>query len=355
MSHCRLSAVIAAPFILSLIPLSTLADGSSSLAPQNEIATATDANEIVRLGQSLFVDRHLSRDGTVSCATCHIPTRAFTDGRPHGIGLGAQRGTRNTPSLVNVASEQTLFWDGRVSGLEQQVRSPLFSSREQGLTDDAQLASIVRSSSDYVARFKKAFHTEAISADQVVSAIAAYERSLRSTASPFDRFLYGHHSTAMSPAAQRGLQLFRGRANCSTCHTIGDSSAALTDHQFHGSSTRLPDAVLNELPALTAAVLSARHEQDIRSLNALIASDERIAELGRFLSTMNPSDIGEFRTPSLRNVAVTAPYMHDGSVSTLEDAVDLELYSRSAAGAKPIALTVSERADLVEFLRALSD
>lgn len=208
----------------------------------------------------------------------------------------------------------------------------------------------------YVSDFNAAFHVKAQEIDTglVAQALSAYERTLLSGGSPFDRYLYGKDSKAMSPDAVRGLELFRGRAQCATCHSIGPTSALLTDGQYHMTPIGLPDKVTENLPALTSRVVGASKAEDRSVLERLIASDSDVAALGRFVVTLKAADIGNFKTPSLRNVEVTAPYMHDGSVATLEEAVDQELYGRNSALRYPIQLTVRERADLVAFLRSLT-
>ncbi len=162
---------------------------------------------------------------------------------------------------------------------------------------------------------------------------------------------------ALTASAVRGLALFRGRAQCVSCHEIGKKSALFTDEGFHISPTGIPPAATAELGALAGKVMKLRNDTSADSraaLEGLIATDSRIAALGRFIVTQDPRDIGHFKTPSLRNVALTAPYMHDGSVATLEDAVDLELYGRGKAVKYPIVLTTTEKKDLAEFLRALT-
>jgi cytochrome c peroxidase len=321
----------------------------------NAAQRSSRTEDLVRLGQKLFEDKRLSASGNVSCGTCHVASLAFTDGRTRAKGLNGQVGTRNTPSLLNIIYEKELFWDGRLTGLEEQVRSPLFNPREQGLSDDQQVERILQGLPEYATEFKKAFGTGGVlSTDQLVTAIAAYERTLLTADSPFDRYWFGHELNAISPGAQRGLDLFRGRAACASCHLIGKTSASFTDQEFHPSPVQMDATVTTELSSLTQRVLALHAGGEIRSLSNLISSDTRVAALGRFLSTMNPADIGKFRTPSLRNVAITAPYMHDGSAATLYVAIELELYSRSSALARPVVLTADERADLVEFLATLT-
>jgi cytochrome c peroxidase len=291
----------------------------------------------------------------MSCAKCHLANRAFSDGRPTAEGDAGRPGTRNTPSLLNVAYEKNLFWDGRAVSLEEQVRAPLYNPLEQGLSGDRALEDLLNSLPEYRTMFQKAFATASkITADGVAKAIAAYERSLLSGNSAFDRFVYGHDGTALSVRQQNGLALFKGRAGCAQCHTIGESFALFTDQQFHSSSVRLPEQVSRKLPELTSHVLALSERKGSGALNELIAADGRIAALGRFLATRNPSDINRFQTPSLRNVALTAPYMHDGSIGSLDSAVEMELYSRNDTLEKPIILTTEERADIVGFLRALT-
>jgi len=190
--------------------------------------------------------------------------------------------------------------------------------------------------------------------DTVARAIASYERSLLSGNSAFDRYYYGHEATALSARGRNGLSLFTGRAGCVQCHTITASDALLTDQQFHPSALPMRAEVFENLPQLTTRVRELRASKDSSALNGLIASDARVASLGRFLVTANPADINSYQTPSLRNVALTAPYMHDGSVATLREAVELELYRRSTTLEKPIVLALEEQEDIVSFLQALT-
>ena len=157
----------------------------------------------------------------------------------------------------------------------------------------------------------------------------------------------------MSGSAVRGLALFRGRAQCATCHTIGASAALFSDGGFHSSPVRISDSTLEHLGTLAERVRTLRQSGQLDALNALVTTDRNVAALGRFVVTLNPDDIGRFKTPSLRNVALNGPYMHDGSVKTLQEAVEIELYSRSARN-YPLVLTEDERTDLLSFLQALS-
>jgi cytochrome c peroxidase len=307
----------------------------------------------VELGKKLFFDKRLSRDNSISCSTCHVPEKAFSDGKPLAEGIGKQIGTRNAPSLLNVAFNTSQFWDGRRPTLEAQALDPLLNPREHGLQDYMAILKIVREDAAYARGFRASFSmpASAIQMEQVTQAIATFERSLIAGSSPFDRAYYSHEPTAISESAERGFGLFNGRAQCSTCHLIGRADALFTDNQFHSLSVGLKK-ISGRLDVLTTRLVQAR--QSGASLDETILSQEDLAELGRFAVTLNPADIGKFRTPSLRNAALTAPYMHDGSVATLEAAVEMELYSRGTAAGRPMILTPMEKSDLVEFLRSLT-
>ena len=310
---------------------------------------------LVQLGRELFSDRRLSLDGTMSCASCHMSERNFTDAYPTAHGLRGQVLTRRTPSLMNVRYATSLFWDGRATDLESQVRLPLLSAAEHGLPDEQSIGAIVRADSGYASAFEHLFGIgrQVISVREVAVALAAYERTLLAGNSPFDRYLYGGDRKAISGSAERGLALFRGRAQCGTCHMIGLTSALLADSAFHPSAVRLKDSTLARLGELATRVANLRNSGKLNELNALVTTDRDVAALGRFIVTLNPNDIGQFKTPSLRNVALNSPYMHNGSVAKLSDAIDLELYSRSARNF-PLVLTEDERADLLAFLESLT-
>ena len=319
------------------------------LPPIQTVDSASPA--LAELGRKLFEDTRLSRDGTVSCATCHEAVHAFTDGKPVSVGVSGASGTRNAPSLLNVAYATSLFWDGRRSTLEAQVADPFTNAREHGLASEADLVARVSSRDDYRALLARAFPGESapLQPRQLFRAIAAYLRTLRAGDSAFDRYYYAGDKAALDEPARRGLEVFRGRAGCSQCHVIGAEGALFADDKFHsvGIGTR---EIASKLPELTRQV----HDLDAAQINALVVADPNISALGRFLVTKDPRDIGKYKTPSLRNVALTAPYMHDGSVATLREAVDHEIYYRSIEMGRAISVTPAERDDLVAFLRALT-
>jgi cytochrome c peroxidase len=307
----------------------------------------------VALGQTLFFDKRLSGDGTISCASCHQPERAFTDGRALAQGIGERIGTRNTPTVLNAVFNTSQFWDGRRTSLAAQAIDPFLNNREHGLMDHGSLLELLRNDAGYRTAFHTAFQIapNAISPEHVAQALASFEQTLVAGDSPFDRYYFKGDKSNLSPSAVRGLALFQGAAQCASCHTIEPHHALFSDNQFHSLNVGLA-RIAQRLPDISTRLAKARAAG--RNLDHTVLSDEDIAELGRFAVTLNPADMGKFRTPSLRNVALTAPYMHDGSVATLEDAVELEIYYRSAESGRPLILTPLEKADLVEFLKALT-
>lgn len=261
-------------------------------------------------------------------------------------------GTRNTPSLMDLAPGP-LFWDGRAAQLEQAVLQPITNPLEMGLANEAMLSARLRSNKSYAGAFAASFPTEEPSAQirQVGLALAAFIRAQDHGSSALDRYLETADPGRLSAGARRGLQLFRGAANCGTCHRLEGTRPTFTDGGFH--STVIDSKLAPAIPGRTVRLV-AEVSPDA-PLGGLIASDPVVAEMGRFVITRDPKDIGSFRTPSLRNVARTAPYMHDGSIKTLREAVDREIYYRSLQENRPNSLTESDRADLVEFLDSLSD
>jgi cytochrome c peroxidase len=346
--------VVGALLYMGLMPPGTPALAEAPLGlPSRPDAKAAPA--LVELGRKIFTDRRFSIDGSLSCATCHISERQFTDGRATARGLGGKELTRKTPSLLNVRYQTTLFWDGRAKDLATQVRTPLLGPAEHGLPNEQAVGEIVRRNSSYATAFARLMHVSKneLSLREVSAALVAFEETLLTGDSPFDRYLYGHDLKAMTPAAVRGLALFRGRARCSSCHQIGEDSALFTDGEFHASPLPIPESALAQLGKLTEKVSAMRARGDTDGLNVLVARDRDVAALGRFVVTVQPRDIGAFKTPSLRNVALLGPYMHDGSIALLPQAIEIELYSRTQQN-YPLVLTEDERADLLQFLEALT-
>jgi len=319
----------------------------------------------IALGERLFNDVRFSSTGTVACATCHAPATAFTDSPlATSEGINGLTGTRNSPTAANAAFNRTQFWDGRSPSLEDQALHPFLNPVEMGLTSHEPILEIVSADRGYVAAFRDVFAVEPGEATmtEVTKAIAAFERTLIAGGSPFDRYYYGGDETAMSEAAIRGLDLFINEGRCVSCHVIEQDHALFTDHRFHNIGVGIND-VQADVPDLVTAFLQAKVEGI--DVDVAVLSDPTTSELGRFAVTESFDDLGAFKTSTLRNIAVTAPYMHDGSIATLRDAVvhynnggvtvaGDRVNDFLSGGIRPLNLTDEQIDDLVAFMEALT-
>lgn len=285
--------------------------------------------ETVALGRKLFYDARLSGDNTLSCASCHNPLLGFADGRKVSAGVSGHTGVRNAPTVMNAVYAERQFWDGRAASLEDQAAGPIANPIEMNQTHDACTAKI-SNDPGYIAEFEKAFGPGPVTITKIQKALAAFERTIVSGNSPFDRYQFGGDKSALSPAAIRGLAIFRdkNKGNCETCHTIQGNHALFSDGKFH-------------------------------NLGVGMNSEGELTDVGRFEETKSERDRGAFRTPTLRNVAKTAPYMHDGSLKTLRAVVDFYAGGGNSNPSldkemKPLELTGAERDDLVAFLESLT-
>jgi len=274
----------------------------------------------VELGRYLYFDRRLSSDETVSCASCHEPQKAFTDGAAVSTGIKAQKGNRNAPTIINRAYSLAQFWDGRATTLEEQAKGPIGNPIEMGNSHEAIVARL-KTIAGYRALFTKVFGTDEITIDRTAMAIACFERTVLSGNSPYDRYKAGD-KRAMTPVQVQGMSVFFDKAKCDKCH--------------EGSNFTLNAYA-----------------------NLGIGTDKPEPDVGRFAVTKDPRDWGVFKTPTLREVARTAPYMHDGSLKTLDEVV--EFYNKGGiknknldSNLRPLNLTDQEKKSLVEFLKALS-
>lgn len=344
-------AVVTAVLLYSANLLANPKLGLPNLSlPANNPQTA----EKIMLGKLFFHDPRFSADGTVSCASCHQDGKGFTDGLPQAVGINAQIGNRNTPTILNAAFYKTLFVDGRADSLENQALEPLLNPAEHGLKNAENLIALVRADKNYAKLLSKIFAVAIsdISVDHVTKAIAAYERTLVSGNSPFDRYLFASDKSALSASAQRGLVVFQDKGNCVTCHEISWNNALFTDNRFYNIGVgfkRLEPKLPKILPLL----------QGGKNLDEATLTDEQRSELGRFNVTKQLEDLGKFKTPTLRNIALTAPYMHDGSMKTLEEVV--EHYDKGGEPSQfidrkifPLHLTPQEKQDLIAFMQALT-
>jgi cytochrome c peroxidase len=278
------------------------------------------------LGSLLYFDKRLSSDKSTSCASCHEPAKAFTDGMAVSVGISGQKGGRSAPTVINRAYSTSQFWDGRAASLEEQVKGPLANPIEMTVDKEANIAhretvKRIRDIPGYLQRFKKVFGTEEIDIEHVAKAIATFERTILSGNSPYDRYQAGDKA-ALNASQVRGKAIFFKTAACDSCH-LGFN---FTDGSY---------------------------------VNVGIGMDRPNPDLGRFQISGKEEDKGAFKTPTLREIEHTAPYMHDGSLKTLEDVV--EHYNKGGIKnpylnqrIKPLNLTDQEKKDLLAFLKALS-
>ena len=313
----------------------------------------------VELGRKLFMDRRLSPNETMSCAMCHVPEQGFTSNElGTAIGIEGRSLRRNAPTILNAAYLERLFHDGREIGLENQVWGPLLAANEMGNPSIGYVVEKIRGLPDYRGLFETAFAGRGVGAETIGQAIACYERTLVSGNSRFDRWRYGREAGVLTEQEQAGFRLFTGRAGCSACHTVGEASALFTDQRFHNTGVgwaRSQDAGdLKHRVQLAPGVFTEIRESETRSF-----SEPRPRDAGRFEITQDPADRWAYRTPGLRNVALTAPYMHDGSVATLEEVV--EFYDRGGIDnpgrdplLKPLDLSSGDKQALAAFLRSLT-
>jgi cytochrome c peroxidase len=297
------------------LPLGLQAD-AAYIPDNNPLST-----DKIALGKLLYFDGRLSKDGTIACASCHIPFHGFADPDRTSKGVGQLRGQRNSPTVINRLFSKEQFWDGRAADLEEQAHGPLINPVEMAMPAHARVVENVKKVKGYAPLFEKAFGSKEITMPRIAQAIASYERTVVSGDSPFDRYMAGDKG-AMSAEAVRGMELFNGKANCKTCH----SGFNFTDESYH---------------------------------NLGVGMDKAKPDLGRYEISKAESEKGAFKTPTLRNVVLTAPYMHDGSESTLVEVV--EFYNKGGTKnpwlskeIKPLNLTSQEAGDLLAFLEALT-
>jgi cytochrome c peroxidase len=274
----------------------------------------------VELGRLLYFDQRLSADGSLACANCHHPKFAFADGSAVSTGIKGQKGGRSAPTVFNRAYSLAQFWDGRASTLEDQAKGPMANPIEMGNTHDA-IVTKLKQIEGYRPMFQRSFGTPEITIDHVAKAIATFERTVLSGNSPYDRYQVGQKK-AMTPQQVRGLDVFVNKAKCDQCH----EGINFTTNAYH---------------------------------NLGVGMDKPDPDVGRYVVTKDSKDWGAFKTPTLREIANTAPYMHDGSLQTLDDVV--EFYNKGGIPnknldekLKPLRLSEQDKRDLVAFLKALS-
>ncbi len=278
------------------------------------------------LGEKLFFDPILSRDSSISCASCHKPEFAFADNLPTSPGVFHRNGTRNTPSVMNLVDRNAYFWDGRASSLEEQALGPMENMVEMDFPLTLSVRRLARNPY-YSASFRKIYGSRPTK-ELIGRAIAAYEETLETSDTPFDDFVRDGDSSALNASQKRGLEIFNNKGKCFDCHFGVDFTG---NDQFK---------------------------------NIGLFNGKNLNDSGRFLISRRPQDIGAFKIPGLRNVAQTAPYMHNGMFKTLDEVIDFynkpddfvpDAINRDTIMHKPLGLSAEEKADLKNFLLALSD
>lgn len=314
----------------------------------------------IALGRKLFFDRRLSLNQTISCAMCHVPEQGFAHNElAMAVGFEGRTVRRNTPTIYNVGYHEKLFHDARDDLLEHQIWGPLLARNEMANPSVGAVLSKLRSLEDYSGLFEAAFAGERATIANIGMAIASYERTLVSAASAFDRWRFGGDAQALDASARRGFAIFSGKGRCSSCHLIDEDFALFTDHELHNTGIGFERSMKAPATEPRRVLLAPGVFIDVDPNAVAESSEPPPADLGYYEITQNPDDRWKYRTPSLRNIDLTAPYMHDGSLTTL--AAVVAFYDRGGIEnerldplIKPLGLSQQEQSDLVAFLRSLT-
>lgn len=311
--------------ILSLI-LVTVASAQLQALPDTPPIPSNNpqTSEKIQLGKALYFDKRLSKDGTISCNSCHNVMGSGTDNKQFSSGVGGKKGGRNSPTVWNAAFMSVQFWDGRAKSLEEQAKGPMTNPVEMAMENHDAVVKRIKSSPEYVRDFEKVFGKDSVNIDNIVKAIAAYERTLITPNSAFDKFIKGDQN-AMSAAAQRGMAKVQ-EVGCMACH-MGPNFAGPQLPEGQGFYQKFPTFADNE------------YEKKYKFTQ----------DLGRYDVTKSDSDKHMFRVPTWRNVALTAPYFHNGSVKTLDEAVRVMAKTQLNKDLKK-----DEVSDIVAFLKSLT-
>ena len=324
-----------------------------------ELAETPLTSAKVQLGRKLFFDRRLSLNNTLSCAMCHIPEQGFTNNElATAIGFEGRTVRRNTPTLFNVAYSKRLFHDGRESRLEQQAWQPLLARNEMANPSIGSVLDKIERIPDYQGLFEAAFPKRGVSMMTVGLALASYQRTLNAADSPFDRWYYGKDESAISASAKRGFNVFTGKGRCVGCHTVGRDSALFSDNRLHNTGIGWRHSMRKE-PLVRQVQVAPGVFVDVSTALINKAAEPLPNDLGLYEVTQNPADRWRYKTPTLRNIALTAPYMHNGELTTLEEVVSF--YNRGGYQhelldpmLQPLALSEREMTELVAFLQTLT-
>ena len=347
-----------APMLAEKIPLAGKNSPANGLPNKQPYSSEKSLAELEELGRQLFFDRKLSHNGTLSCGMCHIPQQGFTSNQlATAVGIEGRTVKRNTPTLLNVSYLSSLFHDSRESKLEQQIWSPLLAHNEMGNPSIDFVVKSIEANLNYKIAFRKIYE-EGITMRTIGEALAAYQHTLVAADSRADRYLYSGEENALSKSEKNGYELFIGKGRCSACHLIQSDSALFTDELAHNTGVGYQKAMTNNDSFFTAKIaqdIDVSYDVDYVSPSA----EPPPSDLGKYEITEVPSDRWKFRTPTLRNVELTAPYMHDGSFQTLGDVVGF--YNQGGFNnplldslIKPLSLSETEEEELVSFLRSLT-
>ena len=365
---CLATGLYAAPLGLPDVPI-----------PEDNPQT----EEKIKLGDTLFHDPRFSADGKVSCATCHGKEKAFTDHLPVSKGFtdkkGTRMGTRNAPTVINSAYYTSQFWDGRVSSLEEQSKLPPINPVEGGLHSWDHLVDMLKKDEFYKKKISMVFGIKPseITIEHFAKAIGSFERTIISGNSKFDRYMYGGEKEALNEQERRGLKVYLGQGRCVSCHTINQTHALFTDNKFHnlGIGAKALKGKSHEVASEYIAMLAKQKEKvkgkagkevtNELAADELVLAEKRFSELGRLAITHEADDMGAFKTVTLRNIAKTGPYMHDGSLATLEEVVVWYNFGGKLnsdapdtpfldGGIRPLNLSGEQVMDLVAFLKTLT-
>ena len=315
----------------------------------------------IELGRKLFFDRRLSINDTLSCATCHIPEQGFTNNELRTpVGVEGRSVLRNSPTLYNVAYQEHVFLDGREISLENQVWQPMTARNEMAAPSIGYVIRKVRRMRDYEALFEQAFEGRGPDILTIGQALASYQRTLLAADSPFDRWYFGGRADAVDESVKRGFALFSGKAQCVVCHRVQDNHALFIDHQFHNTGLGYAASVGEKTPDTTRVQLAPGVFAELPQAAIDAVTQQRLPnDLGLYRITESPDDRWKFRTQTLRNVSLTAPYMHNGRFDTLREVIDF--YDRGGVPnellsplIRPLELTAKEKQDLEAFLHSLT-
>ncbi len=333
----------------------------AGLPPVPVPRTNPQSREGIALGRRLFFDRRLSLNNTISCAMCHVPEMGFAHNElKTAVGVEGRGTRRNSPTLLNVAYKMPLFHDGRETSLENQVWSPLLARNEMANPSIGHVIGKIRQIKEYRGLFEKVFDGRGVSMETISMAFAQYQRTLLSAHSRFDRWYYGDEKDLLSAEERHGFEIFTGAGRCSSCHLIGEKHALFTDNQLHNTGMGFDASMGRQQPTrriqLAPGVFTDLEADVIERVSRVPA---RVNDIGRYEVTQDPNDRWKFLTPTLRNVSLTAPYMHNGELLSLAEVINF--YDRGGVAnellsplIQPLGLSGADKKALVAFLHTLT-